>query len=72
MNSRMLELYKHSQVPNIFIDPSNNMPVESTVFSAEKFAELIVNECADECLRFGDSGDGVTCASAITKHFKNY
>ena len=46
MNERMLELYKQSQVPHIATDPSNNMPYESTVFSADKFAKLIVNECA--------------------------
>ena len=45
MNERMLELYKKAQVPDIAIDPSNNMPYETTRFSADKFAELIVREC---------------------------
>lgn len=47
MNERMLELYKQAWVPHMEIDPSNNMPYESTRFSAEKFAELIVRECAE-------------------------
>ncbi len=42
----MLELYKQAQVPDTAIDPSNNMPYETTRFSADKFAELIVSECA--------------------------
>jgi hypothetical protein len=45
MNERMLELYRQAQVPHTAIDPSNNMPYETTCFSAEKFAELIVREC---------------------------
>lgn len=46
MNERMLELYKQAQVPYTAIDPTNNMPYETTVFSADKFAQLIVKECA--------------------------
>ena len=44
----MLELYRQAQVPHTAIDPSNNMPYETTTFSAEKFAELIVRECMKE------------------------
>jgi hypothetical protein len=47
MNERMLELYKQAQVSCTAIDPSNNMPYETTCFSADKFAELIVKDCAD-------------------------
>jgi hypothetical protein len=47
MNERMIELYRQAQVPDTAIDPSNNMPYETTRFSADKFAELIVRECAD-------------------------
>ena len=47
MNKRMLELYRQAQVPDTAIDPSNNMPYETTRFSADKFAELIVRECCD-------------------------
>ena len=46
MNERMLELYRQAQVPDTAIDPSNNMPYETTRFSADKFAESIVKECA--------------------------
>jgi hypothetical protein len=47
MNAKMLELYRQAQVPHTAIDPSNNMPYETTCFSADKFAELIVRECCD-------------------------
>ena len=46
MNERMTELYKQALVPYTAIDPSNNMPYETTCFSADKFSELIVRECA--------------------------
>ena len=55
MNKRMLELYRQAQVPHTAIDPSNNMPYETTRFSADKFAELIVRECID--VVEGDDGD---------------
>lgn len=48
MNERMLELYKQAHIPHTRIDPSNNMPYESTIFSANKFAELIIQECMKE------------------------
>jgi hypothetical protein len=35
----------------------------------EKFAELIVKECADVCQGFGESGDGYTCSYEILEHF---
>lgn len=47
MNERMLELYRQAQVPDTAIDPSNNMPYETTRFSADKFAELIVQRTLD-------------------------
>lgn len=54
MNAEMLELYKQAQVPCTAIDPSNNMPYESTCFSAEKFSELIVQECMSMCNEAGN------------------
>lgn len=36
---------------------------------AEKFAELIIQECADVCQGFGESGDGYTCSYEILEHF---
>ena len=41
---------------------------EQTKFM-EKFAELIVQECADVCESFGESGDGYTCSAEILEHF---
>lgn len=35
----------------------------------QKFAELIVEECADVCESFGESGDGYTCSAEILEHF---
>ena len=37
----------------------------------EKFAELIVKECADVCRRFGESGDGYTCSAEIFRAFRS-
>jgi hypothetical protein len=37
---------------------------------AERFAELIVQECADVCRRFGESGDGYTCSAEIFRTFR--
>lgn len=56
MNKRMLELYRQAQVPDTAIDPSNNMPYETTRFSADKFAELIVRMCADAADMAQDAG----------------
>jgi len=53
MNERIKELYKQAQVPHTAIDPSNNMPYETTHFSADKFAELIVRECIDTAFHRG-------------------
>jgi hypothetical protein len=47
MNERILELYKQAHVPDTAIDPSNNMHYQTTTFSAEKFAELIIQECVN-------------------------
>ncbi len=54
MNAVMLELYKQAQVPCTAIDPSNNMPYETTRFSADKFYELIVQECMSMCNEAGN------------------
>jgi hypothetical protein len=55
MNERILELYKQAHVPDTAIDPSNNMHYQTTTFSAEKFAELIVQKCANVCQNDDDS-----------------
>jgi hypothetical protein len=64
MNANMLELYKQAQVPCTAIDPSNNMPYETTCFSADKFAELIVKECAD-CAYHMEKDSGPITADLI-------
>ena len=73
MNERMLALYRQAQVPHTAIDPSNNMPYEITIFSAEKFAELIVRECMEQIhmQSRGPCGDnhGEWYESDILKHF---
>lgn len=53
------------------IDPSNNMPYETTCFSADKFAELIVQECATVAEESDDTwtGAGPHAAQAIKEHF---
>ena len=72
MNQRMLELYKQAQVPHTAIDPSNNMPYETTRFSADKFAELIVRECSKIAEEYDGaklSGPGMIIAGRIETHF---
>ncbi len=79
MSKRILELYRQAQVPDTAIDPSNNMPYETTRFSADKFAELILKECLATCSKqaadwegdYADAhNDGVgSCISGIKEHF---
>ena len=64
MNKRILELYRQAQVPHTAIDPSNNMPYQTTTFSAEKFAELIVRMCADAADMYEGKSDCVGDAVA--------
>ena len=47
MNKRMLELYQQAHIDYTAIDPSNNMPYKSACFSADRFAELIIQECTN-------------------------
>ena len=47
MNPRIKELMEQARITSTAIDPFNKMPYEYTHFSEEKFAELIVRECAD-------------------------
>jgi hypothetical protein len=37
--------------------------------AVQKFAELIVRECADVCQQFGNGGSGYTLSSEIREHF---
>jgi len=69
MNEKMLELYRQAQVPHTAIDPSNNMPYETTTFSAEKFAKLIVRECAGLVEGQPHFDKMLDCATVIEQHF---
>ena len=70
MNERILELYRQAQVPHTAIDPSNNMPYETTKFSAEKFAELIIQECIYAVEDASHRIDKYHYSEAIRKHFE--
>ena len=61
MNERIKELIKE-----VGTDVSGKwMNVDNT----EKLAELILIECMDLCVSFGEEGDGYTIASEISEHF---
>jgi hypothetical protein len=45
MNDRMFELYKQAHLSYTAIDPSNGTPYEASTFSANEFAELIIQKC---------------------------
>ena len=78
MNELILELYRQAQVPYTAIDPSNNMPYETTAFSATKFAELIVRQCVKEIeFQYGGGSDqpmdrewdrAIECVSSMVKY----
>jgi hypothetical protein len=75
MNERILDLYKQAHVPHTAIDPSNNMPYETTCFSANKFAELLIwhaTECVRDVLRDENSDLTYTAASQVQKRIKEY
>ena len=56
-------------IGDLFIEAQRQMTGQSTKEFANKFTELIVNECATQCERLGESGDGFTCASTIKELF---
>ena len=67
MNERIRELAEKAEiyiVPEPFDDATRSWNA-----NMEKFAELIVKECADLCESFGESGDGYTCSAEILEHF---
>lgn len=65
MNERILELYRQAHVPCAAIDPSNNMPYETTCFSADKFAELIVKETCNIILHYHNVDEGTDVAKKL-------
>jgi hypothetical protein len=73
MNERIRELYKQAHVPDTAIDPSNNMPYETMCFSADKFAELIIQECllaiSQTPIESDEIGTMVRCHNQVEQHF---
>jgi hypothetical protein len=67
MNERIKELWSHAG--GHYNSGNQHTWPEYTITDPEKFAELIVKECADVCERFGESGDGYTCSTVILEHF---
>ena len=80
MNERIKELYEQAHV--IYEIPYESSVVDSTIvsthkhrqFDPEKFAELIVRECMEQCAYTPDSGEdwdkGVKWAyNQIKEHF---
>ncbi len=65
MNERVQELAKEASKWYLANAKEFSSPAEWN----EKFAELIVKECADVCQSFGESGDGYTCSYEILEHF---
>jgi hypothetical protein len=72
MNKRLLELYKQAQIPGIAIDPTNNMHYETTHFSAEKFAELIVRECMEQVWYTREDGINGNVSEVIKDRIKQH
>lgn len=76
MNDRIKELAEQAKcfmtdnVPHLSRVHNRALSVdEAADIFEQKFAELIVQECADVCGRFGESGDGYTCSAEILEHF---
>ena len=68
MNLRMKEMSKQAHL----VADATYAEGPDSVWLKEynkKFAELIVQECADVCESFGESGDGYTCSAEILEHF---
>ena len=66
MNERIQELaYEAEDYADGIVDQGGEFHPAYT----QKLAELIVQECADVCQGFGESGDGYTCSYEILEHF---
>jgi hypothetical protein len=61
MNRRLKELAADAGYPDYMTYGQDKV--------LERFAELIIQECADVCQGFGESGDGYTCSYEILEHF---
>ena len=74
MNERIEKLYVQSFVTDIYANVGPNDAELGIRFDPEKFAELIVRECADVCFRIDGEYDGeevlaTWCGDGILKHF---
>ena len=71
MNERIKLLAEQTglKVESFMTNPPKPFQILGSTEQFEKFAELIVQECADVCERFGESGDGYTCSAEILEHF---
>jgi hypothetical protein len=69
MNPRIKELMEQAKITSTAIDPFSKMPYEYTHFSEEKFAELIVEECANVADENYIHRGSRTCGLAIRLHF---
>ena len=68
MNKRIKTLIDKASITSTgYFDGRGN--ITQTFFDKEKFANLLIQECADLCERFGESGDGYTCSAEILEHF---
>lgn len=69
MNEKIKQLATESKLMSIIEEFDLEIINAHDVSRVEKFAELIIEECADICERFGMSGDGYTCSAEILEHF---
>ena len=67
MNEQVLQLFR--QAGGTVSVSEDAILTYTDHFDPTKFAELIVQECADVCQGFGESGDGYTCSYEILEHF---
>ena len=68
MNEKIKELAEQATSTHTHLSPGGTFEETTRYFNQEKFAELIVRECADICW-FKDYASGSECAKAIEKHF---
>jgi hypothetical protein len=69
MNERIKELAADARGQMAVLTTVDEQAWKQHEEFVEKFAELIVAECADLCESFGESGDGYTCSAEILEHF---
>ncbi len=70
MNKQIRELAEQAREYATTRHPVSNiiLSVNSDLFE-QKFAELLIRECADVCQQFGNGGSGYTLSSEIREHF---